>query len=67
MSFRDPPTMAAHLPAYMAAWTPKLPPPNYTRTSTCRDWSDFDAPSVTRMTARRVRIIQPIRSIAKAG
>lgn len=39
----------------------------YTRTTTCRDWSAFDAPAVKRMTARRVRPAKGLNIQRQAG
>lgn len=58
MSFRDTPTMAPYLPAYLAAWRPRpksaLRVVPFLPTTTDRDWSFFDEPAKGRMTAKRL-------------
>jgi hypothetical protein len=65
MSFRD--TAVMFTPRASQALTPHRY--EYTRTSTCRDWSTFDKPAFLRMTSRRVRNVHSIdnRSFAQAG
>lgn len=66
MSFADTPTMAAYLPAYLQPWAPprpKLKQVPFLPTTTDRDWSAFDAPAKTRMTARRVRPAKPLQPL----
>jgi hypothetical protein len=65
MSFRD--TAVMFTPRPSQPLTPHRY--EYTRTSTCRDWSVFDRPAFLRMTARRVRNVVGItnRSFRQAG
>lgn len=66
-SFAKSADMAAYLPAYLPAPMP-LAPAQFLPTTTDRDWSQFDAPSFTRMKSR-LRIVRatPIRSFKQAS